>query len=353
MVRRALTDGCTTVYTDALQLTLAKNTRLLNMLISGTKPDTIFAKRRDKGTDCYSAAFAIPLELYAKSNGGVILNDQTIAPGSSFAKLLSGKPASGHSLTPTPGLARTFTYQWQICANPATGNWTDIEGATNPEELGEGLLNAAATAGATKLFVRRMATNECGRSSFSDTVTLWAKNQAPAIYLSKDSCNATTVTIKVRSSEPYNLTWLAADQNDRVSELATQDSLLVDRNSPLKPAKYGVVATRKDNGCPSPTTFFNVEALPTLSQEPLWQEDTWKCYGADRELEGTRVYGGSGQISYQWQTSADGKVFTDAATTANLLLSNLTSNIYARRIVRDFCHADTSNIVPTMCQEMC
>lgn len=447
---------------EACTDTLEATNNLLNLgALSEETPVVVYLKRRDKETQCLSTALSIPLTIYTKSDGGIIYKDQMVCSGEQFTRVVSGRKASGYSYYPSNGVKRQFSYQWQICTNLKTGVWTDIEGATDGEELTEEQLNAAILGTLKHYYVRRKAVNECGRECYSNTITLtyfdafeggslsmsgkkqafcytdtfptivtssptggyygemgydgysyawelsldgkdytvvsplgqqtsrqldldyllryseqmevdfgkkntlyvraqyadqcgeayseplsitlWAKTEAPRIYQDKDSCNADAVTIKTYDTDKYQYTWIIIDDEGQITWSYTQDSLKVQRVTDLNVTEYGVLGMEKESGCVSDYTYFNVDSLPVLSQEALFNPYPTICYGSHFTLKGSTVSGGSGEKSYQWQISYDGEKFDDYSKEEDFEMEKMTSSMYVRRVIIDQCDNDTTN----------
>jgi hypothetical protein len=143
---KALTDGTTNQYT----------------IDSVTRSESVYYQAVEG--ECKGNAIEIPIEVYPKSDAGVILRSQIVCNGDSYNGLTSGKEATGST--------GTFSYQWQYSSNLASASsWKNIEGATS-SELSEDALNGALINGMQKYYVRRTATNAFGRTVYSDTITL-------------------------------------------------------------------------------------------------------------------------------------------------------------------------------------
>ncbi len=111
---------------------------------------------------CESELTQVPLTIYRKSNGGKISSDQKVCKGTSFYGIKSEKRASGST--------GFFSYSWQYATNPSSEkSWKIVEGATE-DELSADAVNEVVQGEST--YFRRLATNEFGRTVYSDTVYL-------------------------------------------------------------------------------------------------------------------------------------------------------------------------------------
>lgn len=111
---------------------------------------------------CTSELTQVPLTIYRQSNGGKIASDQKVCKGGSFYGIRSEKRASGST--------GFFTYSWQYATNPSSEkSWRTIEGATE-DELSADAVNEVVQGENT--YFRRLATNEFGRTVYSDTIYL-------------------------------------------------------------------------------------------------------------------------------------------------------------------------------------
>ncbi len=111
---------------------------------------------------CSSELKQVPLTIYRKSSGGKISSDQKVCKGASFYGIKSEKRASGST--------GFFSYSWQYATNPSSEkSWRMVDGATE-DELSADVVNEVMQGEST--YFRRLATNEFGRTVYSDTICL-------------------------------------------------------------------------------------------------------------------------------------------------------------------------------------
>jgi hypothetical protein len=156
-------EPCVYFYDATCQDTIGK-TRSVN--VPSIKPSTlVFYKAYENSdhTGCQTEAYPVPLTIYAKSKPGLVIGDQKICYNTTFDSLYSASQATGST--------GAFAYQWQYTTTPtASSSWKNITGA-NGLSISANLLNSV-TKGMASYYVRRQATNEFGRAIYSDTVTL-------------------------------------------------------------------------------------------------------------------------------------------------------------------------------------
>lgn len=229
-VRRAVSDGCTSAYTDPLTLMvrdevgLSKNIEMyamaedgrtrfysgfemgdsllvgyissdaydcmwsLDSLFSDTleavksyctfrlsdsvyeklmKKPTVYLRRKSDG--CWSSALAVPIPFGKTSDGGLIGSDQIICQKEKFDAIGNVLLASGEYLTPTSAEMK-WTYSWQFCSDSVT--WINVEGADSsilqPVYVNKcvNMLEKPVT------YFRRVGVNDSGRKRYSNVVKL-------------------------------------------------------------------------------------------------------------------------------------------------------------------------------------
>lgn len=229
-IRRALSDGCTTVYTDELPIyvhdavgqigsvemyTFKEDKRsriykgfevgdsLLVGYLSGDAYDCmwstdslfsdtiekrnsyctfvlteelarkllddshIYLKRKSNG--CWSSPLAIPIAFGNVSDGGKIGHDQVICRNSQFEKILNISSASGNWMKPTMN-EMEWTYSWQFSNDSI--RWSTIVEADSAH-LPANLVNKyASVLGDQVTFFRRMAINDSARVRYSNVVKM-------------------------------------------------------------------------------------------------------------------------------------------------------------------------------------
>lgn len=174
-------------------------------------------------------------------------------------------------------------------------------------------------------------------------LTVYQEAVIPSLYQEKDSCESNTVTVSVANKVDYTYRWFVLADSVEVWSDNNVYSKVISRNLGPDVTMYGVEASSVRTGCRSVPTYFNIDSLPDLSQEPLYVPSL-VCYGADLDMEQEEAKGGSGEKTYSWQYSYDGVVYYDDPTNVskNMYFKNVQKDVYLRRIVSDMCQSDTT-----------
>lgn len=175
---------------------------------------------------------------------------------------------------------------------------------------------------------------------------LFRKNDPPAIFQDNDSCDAQELTIKVvaeKEAKTYTFVAFSEEKPDSVVWSMETTQQTIRRVTNMVAENYGVYSVDDLTGCVSGYTYFNVDSLPTLTQQTLVAPEV-VCYGADFTVKGGEAVGGNGEKAYTWQYSYDGGEWADLANRfeADLAVANPKTSTYYRRIARDMCAADTT-----------
>lgn len=189
-------------------------------------------------------------------------------------------------------------------------------------------------------------------------ITLYRENPLPRIYEVGDSCGASLVCIKlyddgIKKFRSWN-SYYVDPEDTTYTALHTGFYSILDSIFVLKGkgnATYYTLNTEDwETGCVSDTLVFYVDSMPAISQEkPI--APTAICAGSDLEIIGGAISGGSGDKTYQWQSSQTGNEedYADMAdaTRADFALQGkfIKAGTYFRRIVRDMCHEHVSDAV--------
>ena len=272
---KALTDGTTNQYT----------------IDSVTRSESVYYQAVEG--ECKGNAIEIPIEVYPKSDAGVILRSQIVCNGDSYNGLTSGKEATGST--------GTFSYQWQYSSNLASASsWKNIEGATS-SELSEDALNGALINGMQKYYARRSATNAFGRTVYSDTITLshydeikggelsWADGSQVYAFCQDATLPSITTTAPTGGASgyyglPYQYGWAISTDDTAytaVGDISTSTSSTVNPIFALSMLKYDksvnntfyVRAIYKDNYCgmayskPLKFIIYRTAEAPSIYQE--------------------------------------------------------------------------------------
>lgn len=131
----------------------------------------IYLKRYDEVTGCMSSATAITISFGNKSYGGKIGSSQTVCQGEGFNGLSNRILASGNYLYPLEG-KMNFTYSWQYTTDIDMGLWIGVNGNSSPNLSSEKVDSIVNLLNESEYWFRRVATNDSGRYTYSDTVRL-------------------------------------------------------------------------------------------------------------------------------------------------------------------------------------
>jgi len=326
---RNVTQTAGTYYGDAYlkdSLTSASY-YLIDSVTSGT---SVYFRPFDG--NCYSPVVEIPIEVYPKSDAGVILRSQIVCNGDSYNGLTSGKEATGST--------GTFSYQWQYSSNLASASsWKNIEGATS-SELSEDALNGALINGMQKYYARRSATNAFGRTVYSDTITLshydeikggelsWADGSQVYAFCQDATLPSITTTAPTGGASgyyglPYQYGWAISTDDTAytaVGDISTSTSSTVNPIFALSMLKYDksvnntfyVRAIYKDNYCgmayskPLKFIIYRTAEAPSIYQE----KDSCNARSVTVTVEDKTNY------TYEWRVYNDNDsiVWTDPNT---------------------------------------
>lgn len=131
----------------------------------------IYLKRFDVLTGCMSSSTPIAIHFGTKSGGGKIGSSQTVCEGEKFRGITNRVGASGNYIYPSEEKMK-FTYSWQYSTDVDMGVWVNISGNSNLDLFADKVDSIVGILHESVYWFRRIATNDSGRSSFSDTVRL-------------------------------------------------------------------------------------------------------------------------------------------------------------------------------------
>ena len=131
----------------------------------------IYLKRFDVLTGCMSSSTPIAIHFGTKSGGGKIGSSQTVCEGDKFRGITNRVGASGNYIYPSEEKMK-FTYSWQYSTDVDMGVWVNISGNSNSDLFADKVDSIVGILHESVYWFRRIATNDSGRSSFSDTVRL-------------------------------------------------------------------------------------------------------------------------------------------------------------------------------------
>ena len=243
------------------------------------------------------------------------------------------------TLTATPGSGGTGTYtiQWQSSPDGIVA-YTPITGATGP--------TYTPTSVTTTTYYNATITytgNGCNvATSNPQTITVVPQITITAQPQATNECTGGTNTVSVTAtngtgavsyqwqSSPDNSTWATATGTGATTATYTPSSTTAGTTY------YRVIISATGNGC-SPKTSNSAKVIVSpqiaISAQP---QATNECTGGTNTVSVT-VAGGSGTISYQWQTSPDNSTWTTAtgtgATTATYTPSSTTAGTTYYRVI--------------------
>lgn len=127
----------------------------------------VYMKRLSNG--CWSSTLAIPLALGTASDGGFIGGSQKVCKDSEFGMIASIVPATGDWIAPEYN-AMKWTYSWQYSKDSTT--WVDIAGSDSIVLTADLVNRYAALMSGNDSYFRRVAKNDSGRVRYSNGVKM-------------------------------------------------------------------------------------------------------------------------------------------------------------------------------------
>ena len=220
------------------------------------------------------------------------------------------------------GATGTVTYQWQEFV---AGSWTDVSGATAASYT-----PASATAGTSQYRAIISATgNGCGAvTSASSTVTITPELNLTAQPNNITQCVGGTLPLTVAATGATGAVtyqWQSSNDGSTWADITGATAATYTPSSATAGTLYyRVVVNASGNGCDAVTSgSATVVITPDLSisAQPVAISE---CIGGNLPITVT-VAGGTGTISYQWESSPDGTTWTaiSGATAATYTPSSL------------------------------
>jgi len=287
---------------------------------TGLAPGTYTVFIRDVG-GCSWVTRTVSTSLTA----GAIGSPQTICSGTAPATLTSTTAPSGG------------TYQWQSSPNGST--WTNIPGATE-------LTYTPGTLNATTHY-RRNVTNSCGTASTAAVViTMAPALTAGAIGTSQTICSGTApaafTSTTAASGGTYQ--WQSSPDGSSWTDIAGATSSTYAPGTLNATTHYRRNAT---NTCGTVSTTPVVITMASSFTAGAIGSNQSIAYGATPAplTSTTPASGGTGTITYQWQSSPDSASWTDISG-ANIITyapATLTATTYYRRVATCTCGTGYTN----------
>ena len=270
---------------------------------------------------------AVTVTVAAAFNAGAISNTSTlINSGETPAAFTSTSSASG-------GLGTT-TYRWQ--SSPDGTNWTDISGSSaTSTTYAPGALTATT-------HYRRGATNSCG-TVYTSGVTITVSIAASAISVSGSTsiCNNTTTTLTASTSlitNPYFRWYTSSTGGTAFSSGASYTT-----PSLTSTTIYHISVSSGQGGTESVRRAVIVTVAAALDAGAINNTSTSIASGATPNAftSTTAASGGSGTITYQWQSSPNGTSTSwtniSGATSITYAPGTLNATTHYRRAATNTC----------------
>ena len=310
--------------------TIADST--LNTLSPGVLISNTFYRRIVTSGSCGSAA-----------STGILISVRPIlsAPVASANRTICYNtiPSALTSTTATGG-SGTFIYQWQ--SSPDNSVWTDIAGATNYSSYTPATPLPATTY--YRLVANATGTPACGTvTSNVITITVLPDLTTPVVSADQVICyntlplplNSTTTT---GGNGTFSYQWYSSTNNSTWNFISGATGTTYQPSALTTSIYYHLIATATGiPGCGNRTSnSVLITVHPNLTAGTIGTAQII-CYNTIPAVftELTPATGGSGNYTYQWQSSPNNSTWTTISdsTLPTLAPGALVSNIYYRRIV--------------------
>jgi len=256
---------------------------------------------------------------------GSIAADQTVCAGTDAAPLTSTASATGGS--------GTVAYQWQASLDNTT--WTSIAGAT-AETFAPGALSV------TTYFRRQVSAGPCVALSNTVAVTVQPALVAGTIAADQALCAGSTAAPLTSTLDASGGTGAIAYQWESSLDNATWTAIPSATGPTFAPGALTATTYFRRRASAAGTCGPAVSNVVTITLGPVLMAgtagtDQTLCPGAtpDALNQATAPTGGTGQFSYQWESSLDNATWTAiaGATGPNYTPGPLTATTYFRRQV--------------------
>ncbi|RZK62617.1 MAG: PKD domain-containing protein, partial [Hymenobacter sp.] len=285
---------------------------------------TYYRRRASSGTACAPAiSNTVTITVAPALTAGTIGTSQSLCPGATPAPLTSTAGAGGGT--------GTYAYQWESSTDNAT--WTPIAGATNPT-YAPGALTT------TTYFRRRVTAGTCD-PVFSPAVTLTVLPalSAGTIAANQTVCAGSPVAPLTSSGAAtggtgtYAYQWESSTDNINWTTIAGANSADYAPGA-LTATTYFRRQVRSGDCTASPSNVVTINVVPALTAGSIAADQTLCAGGTPAPLTSTsEAGGGTGAITYQWESSADNTNWTaiGGATGPTYAPGALTATTYYRR----------------------
>jgi hypothetical protein len=262
------------------------------------------------------------------TTGVTVTVPAALTQGNPTAATICSGATNAFTLAAATGGSGTLTYQWQSSANGTT--WTDISGATSA--------NYTTPALTANTYYRRQATRTtCGGtiSSASALVTVtpaMTQGNPTAATICSGATNTFTLAAPTGGSGTISYNWQqSADNSTWANATGTRNAANYTTPALTSNMYYRRQATAATCGGTITSNAALVTVTAALTQgNPT--AGTASC-GGTYAFTLAAATGGSGTLTYQWQSSTDNSTWTNisGATSANYTTPALFANTYYRR----------------------
>jgi trimeric autotransporter adhesin len=296
------------------------------------------------GVECSAFSNSVTVEVNDVL-AGVIADNETICSG--------GDPAPFSATTAASG-SGTLSFQWQSSTDNL--NFTNILGATNDDYDAPGGLTSTT-------YYRRIVTstlNAVQCSATSNTVVVTINNiSAGLVSADQTICSGGdpapfTVATAATGSGDISYQWQLSTDNANFTDISGAIAATYDAPSGVtQTTYYRRITTSTLNTHPCSATSNTILVLVNAINPGVIADDQTLCSGGNpNEFTELTSATGSGDITYQWQSSTDNLSFTDISGANSATYdepSGLTSTTYYRRIATSTlnsvsCNANSNTI---------
>ena len=316
----------------------------------GTVSTTTYYRRTATGADCGGSnttvnSNVVTVTVAAPFTAGSISGNQSICSNSTATTLTSTTAASGGS--------GTTTYNWQQSTNGTT--WTNATGTRTNATYSPGTLSATT-------HYRRQAENSCGTvesntvivtvalplvaGSIGNAQTLCSGNTAATLSSTTAASGGTGIITYRWQSSPNGSTW--TDITGTAGANATYSPGVVATTTHYRRNATGTDCNGSSNTVNSNTVVItvaeNISAGAIGSNQSICSGNT-----AATLTSTTNASGGTGTLTYRWQSSTNGTSWNDITGTAgaNATYSpgTLTATThYRRNVTGTDCNGSTNTV---------